>query len=441
MKRYGKIIAACVAYGVAVMVSQQLLTIVFPNTYLGSIPIGGANQTHITHTMERLIHTPLSLNINGTIISKKPQELGITIDMPQTAHEVFAPNSLPFLPKLYAFYSTLLFGRHVSPVISLSDSFPTTLAALVANQPSQQSIVQIDNVNKKLIPQIPEYRQKIDEATLLGDIAKNFGNTITTIPVILQEEKRPEIISIETLNEKLAVVFSLPVTVVLQQPQKADTSFVISPEELRSIVSIIPDDAFQTISYSALPDAIESILSRNTVVSPQQNTILSFTRNLYILLKHRFEGKDDHSMTFVIYDSPNTDGSLAQKYIEIDLSQQKMYLFSKGELTKTYPISSGLDFPTPPGRYAIMNKAPNAFSKIYNVFMPWWMGFYVHPVVGASLGIHELPYWLSADGKKHQRPSDFIGSPHTGGCVALDVGAAKQVYNFADIGTPVLIYN
>lgn len=441
MKRYGLIIGIFVMYGISVALSQQMLRRVFPHTYLGSIPIGGADQKQIEQTIHIFLTTEVSLKINDTVVTKTPEELGIAIDKQRTFREIFAPNTTPFIPKILSFYKTLIFGRHVSPVFSLSDSFLTTLTTLVSNNPSQQSIVRIDNANKKLIPQIPEYRQKIDEVTLLGDIAKNFGNTITTIPVVLQEEKRPEIISIETLNEKLTSVFSLPVTVILKHPGKPDVLFIISPDELRSIVSIVPDSTFQTISYSAVPDLVESILSHNNPFAIAQNTILSFTRNLYILLKNRFEGNEDNAITLTVYDSPNTDGSIAQKYIEIDLSQQKMYLFIRGNLTKSYPISSGLDFPTPPGRYEIMNKAPNAFSKIYNVYMPWWMGFYLHPGIGASLGIHELPYWLSADGKKHQRPSDFIGSPHTGGCVALDVGAAKQVYDFAQIGTPVLIYN
>lgn len=441
MKRYYLIISIFVIYGISIVVSQRMLSRVFPNTYLGSIPIGGSDQKKIEQTIQSFLATGVSLKINDTIVTKTPNELGISIDIPQTFREIFTPNTLPLFPKLFSFYKTLVFGRHVSPVFSLSDSFPTALTTLVANKPQLQSIVKVDNTNKKLIPQIPQYRQRIDEAMLLGDIAKNFGNTITTIPVVLQEEKRPEIVSIEALNEKLSFVFSLPVTVILKQPQKPETTFTISTDELRRIVSIVPDSTLQTVSYSAMPDLVASILSRNSSSSIQQNTSLSFTRNLYMLLKKRFEGNDESVMTLVIYDSPNTDGSIAQKYIEIDLSQQKMYLFMKGKLSKSYPISSGLDFPTPPGRYEIMNKAPNAFSNIYNVFMPWWMGFYMHPGIGASLGIHELPYWLSADGKKHQRPSDFIGSPHTGGCVALDIGAAKQVYDFSQIGTPVLIYN
>jgi lipoprotein-anchoring transpeptidase ErfK/SrfK len=99
-----------------------------------------------------------------------------------------------------------------------------------------------------------------------------------------------------------------------------------------------------------------------------------------------------------------------------------------------------LYYPTPPGHYQILNKAKNAFSDIYYVYMPYWMAFYLDPKINAYLGIHELPYWVTNDGQQIRRPRDFLGSPHTGGCISLDVGIAEKVYNWAEVGTKVEIY-
>jgi len=137
---------------------------------------------------------------------------------------------------------------------------------------------------------------------------------------------------------------------------------------------------------------------------------------------------------------PNTDGSKAHKYIEVDISQQKLYLFEHGILKRSYSVSTGLEYPTPTGTFYIYNKNPNAYSSIYHVWMAYWLGFYLDPHLKASIGIHELPYWY-VSGVKKFRPRDFIGSPHTGGCIALDIGKAQEVYMFADIGTPVYIFN
>lgn len=142
----------------------------------------------------------------------------------------------------------------------------------------------------------------------------------------------------------------------------------------------------------------------------------------------------------VIKEGPNSDGSLSRKYIEVDLTQQKMYLFQNGMVQNSYSISTGLDYPTPTGKFIIFNKAMNAYSGIYHVWMPYWLGFYIDPKLHASFGVHELPYWYSK-GLKVRRPRENIGSPHTGGCIALDIGKAKEVYVFADIGTPMYIFD
>ena len=139
-------------------------------------------------------------------------------------------------------------------------------------------------------------------------------------------------------------------------------------------------------------------------------------------------------------EGPNSDGTLAKKYIEVDLTQQKMYLFQNGKVKKFYPISSGLEYPTPRGKFFIFNKSSNAYSNIYNVWMPYWLGFYVDPKLHVSFGIHELPYWWSR-GIKVRKPRENIGSPNTGGCIAVDIGKGKEIYAFADIGTPMYIFD
>jgi lipoprotein-anchoring transpeptidase ErfK/SrfK len=131
---------------------------------------------------------------------------------------------------------------------------------------------------------------------------------------------------------------------------------------------------------------------------------------------------------------------MADKYIEVDISQQKMYLFHRGVLQKTYRVSTGLEYPTPTGEFTILNKVGLGFSNIYDVWMPWWMGFKYSDELHAYFGIHELPY-KEINGTKIARSNAALGAPSTGGCVALGVGDAQEVYRFADIGTRLVIYN
>lgn len=108
---------------------------------------------------------------------------------------------------------------------------------------------------------------------------------------------------------------------------------------------------------------------------------------------------------------------------------------------KTFKASTGLYYPTPIGKFTILNKAVNAFSSIYNVWMPYWMAFSYGSDVNAYFGIHELAYAEPTNGATPLPiPQTAVNEPSTGGCVALAHQDAKEVYAFADIGTPVVIF-
>ncbi|MFH1244146.1 MAG: L,D-transpeptidase [bacterium] len=144
-------------------------------------------------------------------------------------------------------------------------------------------------------------------------------------------------------------------------------------------------------------------------------------------------------MVMGVDDGPSSDGSLATRYLEIDLSQQKMYFFINGSRYGEYRISTGVDYPTPPGEFHILNKAPRAFSEIYNVWMPYWMGFTYANKVGAYLGIHEIAYALDSRGKPFYKSGYYIGDKQTGGCIAMEPKDAPEVYNLSEVGMLVRI--
>lgn len=140
-----------------------------------------------------------------------------------------------------------------------------------------------------------------------------------------------------------------------------------------------------------------------------------------------------------IDDGPTSQGQLADKYLEIDLSQQKMYFFISHSLFKTYRVSTGAEYPTPVGEFHILNKAPKAFSDIYNVWMPYWMGFKYAGDVGAYLGLHEIAYALNEKGKPVYNHGYYIGDMMTGGCVAMEPKDSREIYNLSDVGMLIRI--
>ena len=119
------------------------------------------------------------------------------------------------------------------------------------------------------------------------------------------------------------------------------------------------------------------------------------------------------------------------KYIDIDLSDQVLSQFQSGRLIGAHQISSGrVGMETPQGEFSIFQKNPRAYSASYGLYMPFWMSF------KPSYGIHELPEWPNG----YKEGEDHLGIPVSHGCVRLGVGAANAVYDWAPIGTKVIIH-
>ena len=120
-----------------------------------------------------------------------------------------------------------------------------------------------------------------------------------------------------------------------------------------------------------------------------------------------------------------------ERKILIDTNNQTLTAFLSGIPINKFPISSGKPgYETPSGVYHIKNKNPRAWSYTYHLWMPYWLGF-----IGSAYGIHELPEWPGGlkEGEGH------LGRPVSHGCVRLGVGPAEWLYNWADIGTEVVV--
>jgi len=121
------------------------------------------------------------------------------------------------------------------------------------------------------------------------------------------------------------------------------------------------------------------------------------------------------------------------KYIDINLSSQIMTIFEQGKMIDAFLVSSGRrGMETSRGTFKIENKAKRPWSKEYSLFMPNWMAL----VPSGKFGIHELPEWPGG----YKEGANHLGTPVSHGCVRLGVGSAKQVYDWAEVGTPVIIY-
>lgn len=116
------------------------------------------------------------------------------------------------------------------------------------------------------------------------------------------------------------------------------------------------------------------------------------------------------------------------KAIVANLETMRLALYEDGELRKEYPILSrgreGTPWETPRGRYAVQMKERRHFSSIGEVWMPYSMQFY------GNFFIHGWPTF--GDGTN-------VPPGYSGGCIRLGTSDAKEVFEFAKIGTPLMI--
>jgi lipoprotein-anchoring transpeptidase ErfK/SrfK len=121
------------------------------------------------------------------------------------------------------------------------------------------------------------------------------------------------------------------------------------------------------------------------------------------------------------------------KYILVDISEQHLYAYDGDTLVYSFVASTGMRGATRVGTFSVLDKIPNAYGSTWNIWMPDWLGIYY----SGSLenGIHSLP--ILPGGQRLW--AGYLGTPISYGCVVLGIDESRQLYDWADIGTPVTI--
>jgi tetratricopeptide (TPR) repeat protein len=123
------------------------------------------------------------------------------------------------------------------------------------------------------------------------------------------------------------------------------------------------------------------------------------------------------------------------KRIEINISTQRFYAWEGDTLVYKFLTSTGLHGrDTATGHFHVLDKIPMAYSSVWRLSMPYWLGIYY--VGNIENGIHALP--IRPDGSVMW--GGLLGQRASYGCVILSTEAAALIYNWADIGTPVDIH-
>lgn len=121
------------------------------------------------------------------------------------------------------------------------------------------------------------------------------------------------------------------------------------------------------------------------------------------------------------------------RYIEINISQQRLWAWQDNQVIFSTPITSGASsygFGTPAGLFSVYAKERNRYLNGaqygwgYNVYVDYWMPF------NGGIGLHDAD-WRSGFGGQ-----DYIsGGSH--GCVNMPKASAAFLFGWVTVGTPV----
>ena len=115
--------------------------------------------------------------------------------------------------------------------------------------------------------------------------------------------------------------------------------------------------------------------------------------------------------------------------IYVDLDKMELETFD-GEVSKFFPIGAiRKDFNkynTPTGDFEALYKTENHLSSLFDVWMPYSVQFY------GDYFLHGYPTYNDTE----RTPVPYGLS---GGCIRMDTEDMKEIYEFVEIGIPIII--
>ncbi len=289
------------------------------------------------------------------------------------------------------------------------------------------------------------YTLKIDPRTAIS-VSRMLGREADPVNLKFATEDPPQVVSMEPVSGDPKVKIDSAIKISFDKPTFGyDINFVIEPyfaydlsyDQSRKDFTITPKAKFEYATDYAVSvrrafyrenisdDKMPEIFRANfkTEPSPPPPPVVEEV----ILPEDKKAG--------IVADSQvaNSEAKITEgKYIDINLARQQLSIFEDGERLGTYKVSTGKrGMATPTGTFKVLNKVGRAYSRKYNLYMPYWMAF-----TGAGHGIHELPEWKNG----YTEGANHLGMPVSHGCVRLGVGPAAKVYNWAEVGTAVVIH-
>lgn len=443
---------------------------ILPGVKIGNYSVGGRTPTEIKNSVDALIKSlesqRLNLVVNGKTISPTLEEIGVGFDSNEIINDAYTVGrQKSLIGRFWEDLKTAVFSKEIVLTPTIDEAkFNNYLSQNTdAVKDAKNATYRIEN--NQVITVLSETGSKINIDQFCNDLASNIENNNIVNPITVKTISiNPEINEdqIFVVKPKVDALISTPVTLTYN-----NKSYIASAETIASwivIKSLGNGNLDVQLSDDKVKSFIEDVASKidkkpvdkkinaqtNEVIEEGSDGLQVNQTKLLSQIKSSLNNSNTSSSTRTIAievtETPRsenriqtnqadqgggTPGLYPGKYIEVNLSQQKLYAYEGTNLFGAYTVSTGKwDTPTPIGTRYIESKSAKAYSAPYDLYMPYWNS------IGGGYGIHELPEWANG----YKEGEDHLGTPVSHGCIRLGVGAAEAVYNWAPVGTPVVIH-
>ncbi|MGZ3583306.1 MAG: L,D-transpeptidase [Ktedonobacterales bacterium] len=365
-------------------------------------------------------------------VSVTPAQSGATYEYQQWPAQDLALFRAAASAQDYAALSTLMNAQTQQLYANVAQITPAQTVRLVnAFQADVQTYQQDGGKDTQFQQQAAQDSQSLDAAKTLADYTK----------VMQTVEKHRAAMALPLLK----VQTQHDLQTLQQLVNKAQSFKTIDPAN-----GIGYPDGYEYASQATgIGDARDRLAAAQTQDDYQavDDEIQMLSTNLQAMLQNRNDSTPS--------DKPHqTDLSLLQHYnltgarvMVVSLREQTARMYDNGKFVKAIKVTTGNpDLPSPPGVHCVLEKMEN-----YDDISPFPKGspYYYNPthinygMVYSDYGyiVHDA-WWRSWFGKysnlPHYDPISFNNGSH--GCVNLPLGDMAWLYNWADIGTPVLVY-
>lgn len=213
-----------------------------------------------------------------------------------------------------------------------------------------------------------------------------------------------------------------PTTMPADIPTEIPTA-TAAPETQPLVVDIVPTDV-PTLEVSILPAIIDTPFMDPATSAPIPDTNQPSVISAEIVVDT--PTSEYTAPTVAPYVPPDVVSNGGERWIDVDLSQQRVYAYEGDTLMNSFLVSTGTwQTPTVTGEFKVWIKVRSQAMSgpgYYLPDVPYVMYFY------KDYGLHGT-YW-----------HNNFGTPMSHGCVNLTIPDSEWLYNFASVGTVVNVH-